>query len=177
MNKVPQLLLFAILILIAAHHTPAQQLCNRHVESQGGFSMCIPDGWIVRERENQKYQVMYGQRSDGFTPNINFKEEMAAMALSDYVAAGTRNMLATKEKLGADSIEPLGQSDFTTEVGLRGIRSIFLTSYKGFWVRSIQYYFDIGNGRKIIITATNLEKNKEVFDRVFDRAAKSFRMV
>ena len=176
MSKVAQFFLVAILIFIGARQAAAQRHCNRHVESQGGFSICIPDGWTGRERENQKYKVLFGQPSDSFTPNINFKEEMTAVALSEYVAAGIKNMIATKEKLGADSLEPLSRSDFTTEAGLRGIRCVFLVSYKSFWIRSIQYYFHVKKDRKLIITGTSLEKNKEVFDRLFDRAAKSFRM-
>ena len=138
--------------------------------------MCIPDGWVVRERPNEKYRALFGEASNNFAPNINFKDEVSELTLSAYVAAGVRLILASTEKLGATSIEPLGQSDFTTESGMRGVRAVFQTLYKGFLVRTTQYYFDAGGNRKIIVTCTSLDQNKEVFDQVFERSAKSFRL-
>jgi hypothetical protein len=175
-TRTTRCLLLAVLILAGARSLSAQQTCTRHVELQGGFSMCIPDSWIVRERQNEKYKALFGQASDGFSPNINFRDEMSTMTLNDYVAAGVRQILSSTEKLGATSIEPLGQSDFTTDSGLRGIRAVFQTVFKSYLVRTIQYYFEDGTGRKLIVTCTSLAKNKEVFDRVFDRTVKSFRL-
>ena len=175
MKKLSRLVLFASLILAGTGHISAQS-CTRHSEPQGGFSICIPDSWTVTAREGQKYQGLFSPATEGFTPNMNFKEEMSTLPLSEYVASSARQILAAKEKLGATSIEPLGQSDFTTESGMRGIRNVFQTMYKGFLIRTIQYYFDAGSDRKLIVTGTSLDKNKEVFDRVFDRTVKSFRI-
>ena len=168
---------FAILTLVLfAAGTGRAQTCTRHVEPQGGFSICIPDGWSVRERQGDRYKVLRGPTSENFSPNINFKEEDSTLSLSEYVADGVRKILASKERIGADSIEPLGQSNFTTDDGRRGIRVVFQVGYKGHLVRTLQYLFDAGNKRKLIVTGTGMEKNKEVFDRIFDRAAKSFRI-
>ena len=168
---------FAVLTLVLlAAGTGRAQTCTRHVETQGGFSICVPDGWSVREREGDRYKVLRGPASDSFTPNINFKEEVSTLALREYAAAGIRKILASKESIGADSIEPLGQSGFITDDGRRGIRLVLQVGYKGHLVRTLQYLFDAGNNRKLIVTGTSIEKNKEVFDRVFDRAAKSFRI-
>ncbi len=175
MNTKLRLILIVLVTLIVAHGAAAQN-CIRHVEMQGGFSVCVPDSWTVREAQNEKYKQIFGQATDSFTPNINFRDEVTTSPLSDYVAAGVKNILASTEKLGATSIEPLGQSDFTTDSGLRGIRAVFQTMFKGYLVRTIQYYFDARDGRKLIVTSTSLDKNKEVFDRVFDRNAKSFRL-
>ena len=156
----------------------AQAGCTRHVEPEGGFSICIPDGWIVEQQQaDQKFRALFGPRVEGFSPNINFKEEITSAALGDYVTAGIRLILASKERIGADSIVSLGRSDFRTEFGLMGVRADFQTLYKGFLVRTLQYYFDAGNDRKLIVTATSLEKNKAVFDPMFERSAKSFRLV
>jgi hypothetical protein len=174
--KHTRFLFVATLVLVCAIPLVAQEPCNRHTQSDGGFSICIPDGWTARERPNSKYQFLFGPAADNFAPNINVRDELSTLNLSDYVAAGIRTTLARKDELGATSIEALGQSEFVTTAGLRGIRSTFLTLYKGFWVRSIQYYFDAGNNRKLILTGTELEKDKEVLDSVFDRAAKSFRL-
>lgn len=104
MTKVAQFSLVAILIFISALQAIAQQDCNRHVESQGGFSICIPDGWTGRERENQKYKVLFGEPSDSFTPNINFKEETTAVPLSEYVAAGIKKIIATRKSLAQTAL-------------------------------------------------------------------------
>ena len=173
--KLSRVVLFASLIFAAGSYTVAQT-CTRHVESQGGFSICIPDGWVAKERQGETYKMLFGEASDGFAPNLNFKEGMSNLELSDFVAAGTKATLASKEKIGATSIEALGQSDFVTDAGVPGIRLVYLSEYKGHWVRTIQYIFAASPSRKLIVTGTSLEKNKEVFDRVFDRSAKSFRI-
>ncbi|HKP38102.1 MAG TPA: hypothetical protein VJT71_14690 [Pyrinomonadaceae bacterium] len=164
----------ATVVLVAAVQYLAAQNCNRHVEPVGRFSLCLPDDWIVRERPGDKFKGLFGTRLDDFTPNINFRDETTSMALSDYTAASVRHILASKEKIGATSIELLGQSDFVTDSGVRGIRVVFKSLFKGLELRTIQYFFDDGRGRKLIVTGTNLEKHQEVFDRVFDHAAKSF---
>lgn len=173
--KLSRFILFASLLFAGALSALAQP-CTRHTEAQGGFSICIPDGWAAKAQQGEGFQMLYGQPADGFTPNLNFKEEMSNLELSDYVAAGVKNILASKEKIGATSIDVQGQSDFLTDAGLRGSRVVFLSEYKGHWVRTIQYLFASSPGRKLIVTGTGLEKNKEVFDHVFDRAVKSFRV-
>ena len=175
MMKLSRLVLFAVLVFAGAAYTSAQP-CTRHVEAQGGFSICLPDGWLVKQQEGETYKMLFGQPSDGFAPNLNFKEEMSNLELSAYVAAGVKNILASKEQLGATSLDVLGQSDFVTDKGVRGIRVVLLSEYKGHWVRTIQYLFPASPGRKLIVTGTSLEKNKEVFDRVFDRTLKSIQI-
>lgn len=173
--KLSRILLIICVTLIAARGLAAQN-CTRHVEPQGGFSICIPDGWTAQDSQNEKFKMLFGPRVDGFTPNTNFRDEVSTAPLSTYVAAGIKNILASTEKLGATSIELLGQSDFTTDSGMRGTRAVFQTLFKGAVIRTIQYYFDAGNGRKLIVTGTSLDKNKEVFDRFFDRNTKTFRL-
>jgi hypothetical protein len=165
-----------IAIAICCSHRLVAQSCTRHVEAQGGFSICIPDGWTAQTRDNEKYHMLFAPATENFAPNINFKDQQTTATLSDYVAASVQLILLSKEKLGADSVERLGQSDFATDSGMQGIRTVFQTVYKGFLVRTIQYFFDYGHGRKLIVTATGLDKNREMFDRVFDRAARSFRV-
>lgn len=176
MTRIARYLLLTILIVVVANSISAQT-CTRHTELQGGFSLCIPDGWVVREKKpDAKYRSLFGPMSNGFAPNINFRDEMSDLKLSAYVAEGIKLVLASTQKIGATSIEPLGQSDFITDSGIRGIRAIFQTLYKGILVRTTQYYFPAGSNRKIIVTCTGLDNNKEVFDRVFDRTVKSFRL-
>jgi hypothetical protein len=164
-----------LLLLFCATYSRAQP-CNRHIETEGGFSVCLPEGWVTRKKPDDKFTTLYGPRTDGFTPNVNFKDEFSKSSLRTYVAGGIDTILASKDKFGANSIESLGQTDFRTAAGLTGIRVVFLADYKGIMLRLTQYCFDLGQGRKLIITATGLDKNKDVFDPIFDQTAKSFRL-
>lgn len=160
MIKLNRIVLFAIMIFACAGYTAAQP-CTRHVETPGGFSICLPDGWIVKQQEGEAYKMLFGQPSDGFAPNLNFKEEKSNLELSAYVAAGVKNILASKDQLGTTSMEVLGQSDFVTDDGVRRIRIVLLSAYKGHQVRTIQYLFAASPGRKLIVTGTSLEKNRK----------------
>lgn len=173
--KLSRLVLFASLMFATAAYTAAQS-CTRHFESQGGFSICIPDGWVVKEQQGEAYKMLFGEPSDGFAPNVNVKEGISDLEINAFVAAGIEWMLANKEKIGVTSIQVQGQSDFVTDAGVRGVRVAFLSEYKGLWVRSIQYILPASPTRKLVVTGTSLDKNKEVFDRILDRSAKSFRI-
>jgi hypothetical protein len=154
----------------------AQQVCKRHVETAGGFSFCPPDGWTAGERPDQKYKVWFAPPAKEFTPNINLKDDENPVALAEYVAVSLKYILANKEKVGAESIELLDQSDFVTASGLTGIRMAFRTHYKGLVVRTIQYYFNGKKDQKLIVTVTALEADRETLDPVFDHAVKTFQL-
>jgi hypothetical protein len=150
-----------LLLLFCATYSKAQP-CTRHTEVEGGFSVCLPEGWETRKKPNDKFTTLYGPRTEGFTPNLNFKDELSKLTLRAYVAAGIDTILASKDKFGATSIESLGQTNFSTATSLTGIRVVFRAEFKGTMLRLIQYCFDLGNGRKLILTATGLDKNKDV---------------
>src|SRR5687767_1709387 len=65
----------------------AQQVCHRHIEPAGGFSICIPEGWATQEKEGQKFKLLFGPRGQVFTANINFKDEVDPRPLRDYATA------------------------------------------------------------------------------------------
>src|SRR5438309_9686932 len=92
MEKLRFLLLAILLILIGTCATRAQT-CNRDVEAEGGFSICVPDGWTVTETTGDKFKALFAPRSDAFTSNINFKEGTSAASLEDYVAAEIKNLI------------------------------------------------------------------------------------
>jgi len=169
--------LFALtLLLLFALNCLAQQDCQRHRETEGGFSICKPDGWTVEESRGDKFKVLFAPRADAFTSNINFKEGTSAAPLTDYVAAEIKILMSSIEQIGATSIKVVSQSDFTTSSNLHGIKVVFSTEYKGFQFRQLQYIFDIGGSRKLVVTGTGLEKDQQQLDPVFDRAAKSFQL-
>jgi hypothetical protein len=44
------------LILFSLSIGWAQENCKRNLEPQGGFSLCIPEGWSVQATEGEKFK-------------------------------------------------------------------------------------------------------------------------
>src|SRR5437588_7784113 len=109
MEKLKVLLLAILLILIGTYSAQAQETCNRDVEAEGGFSICVPDGWTVTETTGDKFKALFAPRSDAFTSNINFKEGTSAASLEDYVAAEIKNLISNVAQTGATSIKVVSQ--------------------------------------------------------------------
>ena len=168
---------FAIFfVLLLALGVFAQTPCKRHVEATGGFSFCPPDGWIIAEREGQKYKIVHQARNDSFTPNINVKDEITSYSLPDYVAASIKMITTNYADIGATSIKLLTQSNFTTNNQTPGIKATFRTEYKGLLIRTLQYYFNGKPGQKLIVTCTFLESEQAALDPIFERALKTFQL-
>src|SRR5207253_4386086 len=144
-------------------------------ETQGGFSICVPDGWTVETKTSEKYKLIFAPQSY-IVANINFKDEANAAPLEDYVAAGTKNLMSNVAQTGATSIKVVSQTKFVTDFNLNGIKVIFSTEYKAYQFRQLQYQFSAGANRKLVVTCTFPEKDQEQLDPVFERAAKSFRL-
>ncbi len=171
-------LIAAALLLAFAATGAAQGTCLRYLESGAGFSFCPPDGWSIKESEGEKYKLFFGTAANNFAPNLNIKEQTSEASLAEYEALARKLILAKEnvEKLGATSTEAVGQSDFLTDSGLRGIKVIFKTEYKGLLIQSTQYYFELKGGRKIIVTFTCLVGDKDFLDPILDRSLTTFRV-
>lgn len=154
----------------------AQNSCQRHVETGGGFSICIPAGWKVEEKEGQKFKFLFGTSGQRFTPNINFRDHNDSRLLDDYATAGIDYLLENYKVVGADSVKLVKREPFTTASGASGVKVALRSEYKGLLVRSLQYYFNGKGDQKVIMTATALEVDQATLDPIFDEAAKSFRV-
>ena len=165
------LLLFPIATVVAQH----QDECKRDSEPVGGFSFCVPEGWSIKARENEKYRALFAPAVDNFTANINFKDEESRLALANYVGSSIKTIVNSAAKLEASSIKLVGWTDFATTGGLNGNRVVFETEYKGMLIRTVQFYLD-GGERKFVLTGTCMVKDKDKFDVVFESTAKSFRL-
>ena len=170
-----RLLSAVVLVLVLALGGFAQGVCKRHVEQQAGYSICVPPGWTVEEKENQKYKLLLAPPEAGFTPNIHFIDELNAAPLADYVTGSIKYATEHYEQIGATSMKVVSQSNFRTTSGLPAIRVAFITEFKGVMVRTLQYYFEGTDEQKLIVTCTFLEEEKAVLDPVFERALKSLR--
>jgi hypothetical protein len=154
----------------------AQDLCQRQVEPVGGFSICIPEGWRVKEQEGQKFKLLFGTPGQYFTPNINFKDSVDPRSINDYATAAIEYLLEHYKDVGADSVKFVKQEPFPTTSGVSGVKASYRAEFKGLLIRSVQYYLNGKGDQKLIMTATALEVDQATLDPIFDRAAKSFRL-
>jgi len=175
MSMIRSLLLLGML-LPGASGIAAQEVCKRNLEPQGGFSLCVPDGWTVSEKEGEKYKLFFAPAAERFTANINMKDGVSAMALGDYATAGVDHILKNYTQFGATSVKALTRDSFTAKTGLAGIKATFRVEYKGLLIRTIQYYFSGNAEQKLILTCTLLEADQATLDPVCDRAAKTFQL-
>ncbi|HEY0405581.1 MAG TPA: hypothetical protein VGC89_07620 [Pyrinomonadaceae bacterium] len=171
-----RLLSAVVLLLALALCGFAQGVCQRHSEPLGGYSMCVPPGWSVEEREGQAFKMFFAPRDETFTANINVKEDTNAALLPAYAEASIKYVLGHYAEIGATSIKLVEQANYRTTSGLSSIRVAFSTEFKGLLIRTLQYYFTGSNNHKLIVTCTFLEANKVGLDPVFDRALKSFQI-
>ena len=113
----------------------AQDSCQRYVETAGGFSICIPAGWEVQEKEGQKFKLLFGARGQYLTSNINFKDENNSTLINDYATAAVAHILKNYRDTGADSVKLVSQEPFTTASGVSGVRVAFSSEFNGLLVR------------------------------------------
>lgn len=172
-----KLLLAAALLLVFTSVGAAQGTCLRYLEPSAGFSFCPPDGWTIQEQAGEKYKIMFGSGAH-FRPNINIKEQTSEATLAEYAELAKKLIVSREniEKLGATTLVAVGQSEFVTTSGLSGIKITYQTEFKGYLIRTMQYYFELKSGRKIIVTFTGLLTDKETLDPILDRSLKTFRM-
>jgi hypothetical protein len=162
------------LSLIAISSGLAQETCKRDVEP--GLSLCVPIGWSVETKADQKFKTFFAPPAETFTANINLRDDTSSASLKSYVDESIKLVLSNPPEIGAASIKLVGETDFATASGLNGNKVVFETEYKGLLIRTIQYYLEGGQNHKFIVTGTCLVKDKDTFDSVFERAAKSFQV-
>ena len=172
-----KILIAATILLACTAAVAAQGTCLRYPENGAGFSFCPPDSWTIEEQAGEKYKVMFGTGAN-FRPNINIREQTSAGTLAEYAELAKKLIVSKEniEKLGATTLVVLDQSEFITTSGLSGIKVTYQTEFKGYLIRSMQYYFELKGGRKIIATFTGMVAEKEKLDPILDRSMKTFRI-
>ena len=166
----------AAVLMAVALSCAAQTPCRRNLES--GFSYCPPDGWAIQQSLDNKFKTFFGPSSPVLTPNIQATEEDDEASLPDHVAVGIKYILANLQKAGATAVTVLNQSEFVTTSGVRGIKVVFHmeNSAKVLTLRTYQYYFSGRANRKLVVSASVLESDRNKFEPLFDRAMKSFQL-
>jgi hypothetical protein len=149
----------------------ADEVNERYVDIDGGFSILPPDSWQVREWPGLKYKVIIGPTSYEFNPNINFVDENYNGQLNDYVDA---NMEALKRIFRYELIQ---RNEFITTKNLKGEKVIIHSLQNERYYRQIFYFFTVRNGRQLLATCTVPLEAGDIYDELFDKTMKTFESI
>jgi len=169
-------ILFVAFILYVATPALAQGTCTRHVEASGGFSYCPPPGWVAKDSASGgPYKTFSTPPGSAVVGNMNVKEEATTSSHNDYLVAALKLLLADNPPTGTASRKIVGWTNFETASKLRGSRLTVEVAHSGRLLRLTQYVFDLP-GKKLIITGTALDADKEAAARIFDEVMTSLRL-
>lgn len=173
MNKLHLTVSAMTITLVLAFGAHAQKLAPRYTDPAIGVSIQPPKGWTA-DTSSDGTAVITAPAVDGFKANMNIKTEVNSLKLAEYVTTGVDHILANYKQLGTESTTLAGRTKFNSTSGVTGIRIIMVSIYKGYVVRSTQYYFQGKAGRKYVVTFTSMDKDKKTNDPLFDRSARTF---
>ena len=138
-------------------------------EPTAGFSYTAPAGWQVRTFPGLKFKIAIAAPKNGFSLNINVVDEKYAGSLKEYVKGALRTMAAmfAEYKL-------IGQSDFATSSGLKGVRLVSQSRQQKILARATVYIFPGKGTTKLIVTCSSLAEDGASHDAVFESVMKTF---
>lgn len=140
------------------------------------FSYNPPDGWSLRDFPGFKYKIAFGQPSEGFAPNIGIADEMFSGPLDDYVAGNLRTMTELFEKVGGKNYQFIRQTEFLTDLKQRAIKVITESQIDEKDLRQTYYFFEGVNGKKYVITCSQLAKDGDSYQELFDKSITTFKI-
>ncbi len=166
------LLVFLSVLLVSEANS--QEAQRPDFGGDGIFSYVPPQGWRVVEFPGLKYKIAHAAPANAFAANINVVSEKYSGSLDDYARDNVAQMQA-----GGGGFALLGQTDFTTSDGLRGIKLVTeaddMYSKEKRRLRQIQYLFNAGP-EMLVVTCSALADEGKTLDQEFDAAMKTFRV-
>jgi len=143
---------------------------QRYVATDGKFSYTPPNGWILQDNPGSKYKVATLRAIGGFQPNMNVGADLFSGTLDEYLTHIVRVLQS-----GYERFVVLAKSEFTTDVGQRGIKIVahLESGGKGFQLNI--YVFVGGNDQKFMVTCSAAAAQWETYDKVFDKSLKTFK--
>ena len=117
----------------------------------------------MKEVPGLKYQIAFWPASGGFTPNINVVDEVFSGELKDYVNGNIQAL--TKQ---FKEFKNLGQFDFKTDSGAKGIKLLTQSEQQGNLLRQTFFFFDGKGGRKYVVTCSARIEVGDKFDAPFE---------
>ena len=164
-----------LLLLTLALTGFAQTSSDRYVEPAGGFSIRPPAGWRLEAREGNKFKLAFGPASTVFVANLNFRDDVSAIALKEYVDATIDNILKNYASVGATSTKLVSRTEFVTDSKERGEKTVYLTEFRGMRINTSQYIFNAGP-KKLLATFTALESEKAANENLFADAIRTLQL-
>lgn len=168
--------LFAV-ILTFTLAAAAQDVCKQRAATGAGFSFCLPEGWLAETDPGDKYPSYSSPAGAKARGNLNFKDVVSETALADFVTASNKYSLENLTKNDdVKSLKLLSRADFITAAKDKGEKLVYLMEYKEFTMRSLQFYFAGKGNRKIIMTFTSLDADKDVMEKFVDDTIKTVQL-
>jgi hypothetical protein len=166
------LLIFALLALAPARPSVGE----RYHEPAGGFSLCPPAGWVVREMPGQKFKVQLLLSGETPVANVIAKEMEFDGSLEEFVD-GNLGLLSEMSQAGRlKGYKLLGRSELKTDAGAKALKAVAEQEIRGRLLRQTYYSFDGAAGRKIFLTCTTAAAAGDEYDKALDESAKTFRL-
>lgn len=166
-------LLILFLLSTFALTAVAQDKSERYIDMKAGFSFDIPEGWHAYEMPNAKYKVVFGQRENGFTPNITVEDDSCLCTLTEYVDLAQRRLEAGAKDFGFDNIKLLNEVEFTTSSGLKGWKLTNAGTGKNMSLVIRQYIFEGKDKQQFIFTCGALAESASKLESKCDGAMKT----
>lgn len=167
--------LAALLLGLAVPVSAADGTCQRHVESKGDYSLCPPDGWEIRPPGKSPYHSFFLTTSGSLDPNINVFDQASDLPLRKFVKSGREKAIKMAMDAGFKRVDVVEQSDFVTHSKEKAVRVVYSSEFKDNQIATVQYTFNGTRGRKITVTCTMLESEKEQLIPTCDRSLKTYR--
>lgn len=165
-------LLFLLVFGIAAD--AQDNKCNLYSETSLNLTFCTPPDWEITE--SNPYPVTFGERKNGFTPNVNLRASPFNGTLAEAVDASIAGMKKAANPRGEITKVVLnGKSEFTAG-DLKGYKVSYNTTMRGVNLRSIQYFFSGEGNTVIFLTATMLLTSANQLEEIIDTSIKTLKI-
>ena len=138
-------------------------------ELGGGYSVAVPEQWIVGDFPGSKYKGLFGARVENFTPNINIQEENFGGPMDTYIDL---SMVQLEKMMRAQKVS---QGSFSAG-NIQGVKVVTHTEFNDFKLQQTLYLFESPPGQKVVVTATTSRDLGSQMDPVFDNIMKTFKV-
>lgn len=143
---------------------------GRHYEFEGGYSIIPPDGWEIGEIPGFVFKVFFGPGVDDFAANLLVLDEEFEGSLEEYFLG---NLLSLEQLF--DPLEIFDQEEFSTDLGVGGIRIAIETVQQGISVHQTLYFLE-GGDRYFVATCSRTIVGFEEVDALCDASVQTFRL-
>jgi hypothetical protein len=106
---------------------------------------------------------------------MNVYDEASDLPLGEFVEAALKTAIKMAMDAGFKRVDVVEQSDFVTHSKEKAVRVVYSSEFKDNQLATVQYTFNGTRGRKITVTCTMPESEKERFTPICDRALKTYR--